>query len=134
MEVHIAEKAANPVHAALILLLTHQAISQPEVSKETEKIKASLDDHFSAAKQWNPPEPGLKAHEVAALVDAKLSEFAATNRANVPKGPKGDKGDPGEKGDKGDPGEKGEPGDTGESGKSATARAVDSTGKGGGKS
>jgi hypothetical protein len=88
-EVNVEQEIRNPVHAALTLMLAHLAISQPEVSKETRKLKAALDDHFSAAKQFAMPDP-------------------------IP-GPQGPQG---EKGEKGDRGEKGQPGDAGKGGKS----------------
>jgi len=36
----------HPVHRALHLLLTHAAVQQPEIAKETAKIKDALDEEF----------------------------------------------------------------------------------------
>lgn len=82
-EIQITQSIENPVYAALTLMLTHLAISQPEVAKETKKIKAALDDHFSPANQWKAPEPGLTEAEVSLLVDQKLERFAVGLQAST---------------------------------------------------
>ena len=81
-EVQIERERKNPVHKALMLILTHLAIQQPEAAKEIEKAKGALDDLFAPENQMTMPEPGLNQLQVEDIVEdivnQKIAKFAAT--------------------------------------------------------
>ena len=72
-EVQIERERKNPVQRALVLLLTHLQISQPEVGKEAAKISGQVDDHFAPEKMAIAV---LTEDQVNAIVDAKIKAFA----------------------------------------------------------
>lgn len=76
-EVQIERERKNPVHSALVLLLTHLQISQPEASKEAGKICGQLDDHFAPEKEW---QQGITEEQVNAIVDAKIAATSRTGK------------------------------------------------------
>jgi hypothetical protein len=88
----------NPVHRAMVLLLTHLGVQQPEVNKETGKLKGELDELFRQEIVW----------QEAARRQAQQPAAAPLKGEPGAQGPQGEQGEQGNRGARGPRGKTGE--------------------------